>query len=105
MPTYLQPAVGTPGWAPQKLIRCTLPWRALKDISSTKIHWSTFYHIATQKYNTYRALFEPPPAWHCAQISTCCASGSVISIKANEWLPSLAGGLVWRPGEFGLAIQ
>ena len=72
-------------WAPQKL----LPWRALKGISSTKIHWSTFYNIVTQIYNTYRALLEPPPAWYCAQIPTCRASGSVIYTKANEWLSNL----------------
>jgi hypothetical protein len=82
-----------------------LPWRALKDISSTTIHWSTFYNIATQIYNTYRAPFEPPPAWYCAQIPTRRASGSVIYLSANEWLSILASGLVWRPGEYGLAIQ
>jgi len=86
---------------PQKL----LSWRALKDVSSTKIHWSTFYNIATQIYNTSRAPFEPLPAWYCAQIPTCRASGSVIYTKANEWLLSLASCLVWRLGEYGLAIQ
>ena len=63
--------------------------RALKGISSTKIHWSTFYNIVTQICNTYRALLEPPPAWYCAQIPTCRASGSVIYTKANEWLSNL----------------
>ena len=92
-------------FGPTKAGRGSWPWQALKDISPIKIHWSTFHNITIQIYKSCRALFEPPQASHCAQISTCRASGSVICIEANEWLTILASGLVWRPGEYGLAIQ
>jgi len=97
MPACMQHAGILRGLGPTKVVRGTLPWRALRDISSTKIHWSTFYNITTQIYCIRRALFEPPPAQLCVQISACRASGSVIYVEANDWLSILASGLVWRP--------